>query len=537
MNMLKQALLLWKQNRNRKGIPLQRRLIVYFAAVSVFLLAAVAVLLLFGITGSSRSAVHNYLETELFHLHEAVSDHSGQLTVQGIEFAEEMAASADDYFKKNGIRADELSAHPELLEPLLAEQMPHMLSMMERSTVSGVFILLDATVKPDAENAAVSRAGIFLKKTQTDTRQVVSAKRYYLRGPAQIARDNSIELLGQWSMEYDVTDEPFFGTVMETARKNPDKALSRLYLWTGRVTLKNNSESGFLLCVPLRCTDGTVFGVCGVEVSDRMFKNLYSPGKSNYSNVFSLASPVSESVLLTTDCLIAGNYYQTGTCMESDLSPAENKNGFVFYCDTESVYGGLHASLRLYPSGSAYNDEWAVAVMMPEAELHQAINGSIPYLLTVLLFLLLISFGASVFISRRYLRPVTDALDRIKAKDYTPQENIPYLEINDLMEFLAQQDEEAKKRNIVIAIPSEDSLPMFEQFLENVKTLSPAERNVFNLYIRGYKAQEIADSLHLSINTIKTHNRRIFAKLNVSTRKELLVYINMMKEKNMPEEV
>ena len=74
---------------------------------------------------------------------------------------------------------------------------------------------------------------------------------------------------------------------------------------------------------------------------------------------------------------------------------------------------------------------------------------------------------------------------------------------------------------------------MFEQFLQNVKTLSQAERNVFDLYIRGYKAQEIADELHLSINTIKTHNRRIFAKLNVSTRKELLVYIDMMKELNM----
>lgn len=529
--------MLWKQNRNRKGIPLQRRLIVYFVAVSVFLLAAVAVLLLFGITGSSRSAVRNYLESELSHLHEAVSDHSGRLTVQGLSFAEEIAASADDYFKKNGIRAGELSAHPEFLDSFLAEQMPTMLSMMERSATSGVFILLDATVKPDAENAAFSKAGIFLKKTQTDTRQVVSAKPHYLRGPAQIARDNGIELLGQWSMEYDVTDEPFFSSVMENARRNPDKTLSRLYLWTGRVTLKNNSESGFLLCVPLRCTDGTVFGVCGVEVSDRMFKNLYSPGESNYNNIFTLASPVGESVLLTTDCLIAGNYYQTGTRMESDLSVTEDKNGFVFYGNAESVYGGLHTALRLYPSDSVYNEEWAVAVMMPEAELHQAIRGSIPYLLAVLVALSVISFGASVFISRRYLRPVTEALERIKTKDYTSQGNIPYLEINDLMEFLAQQDEEVKKRNIVLAIPSEDSLPMFEQFLENVKTLSPAERNVFNLYIHGYKAQEIADRLHLSINTIKTHNRRIFAKLNVSTRKELLVYINMMKEKNLPGEV
>ena len=98
------------------------------------------------------------------------------------------------------------------------------------------------------------------------------------------------------------------------------------------------------------------------------------------------------------------------------------------------------------------------------------------------------------------------------------------------MEFLTQQDEELKKRSLAIAPPPDETAPMF---LQNVKTLSQAERNVFDLYIRGYKAQEIADELHLSINTIKTHNRRIFAKLNVSTRKELLVYIDMMKELNM----
>ena len=101
------------------------------------------------------------------------------------------------------------------------------------------------------------------------------------------------------------------------------------------------------------------------------------------------------------------------------------------------------------------------------------------------------------------------------------------------MEFLTQQDEELKKRSLAIAPPPDETAPMFEQFLQNVKTLSQAERKVFDLYIRGYKAQEIADELHLSINTIKTHNRRIFAKLNVSTRKELLVYIDMMKELNM----
>ncbi|HHW98320.1 MAG TPA: helix-turn-helix transcriptional regulator, partial [Firmicutes bacterium] len=60
--------------------------------------------------------------------------------------------------------------------------------------------------------------------------------------------------------------------------------------------------------------------------------------------------------------------------------------------------------------------------------------------------------------------------------------------------------------------------------------LSPAEKAVFDLYVEGYKAKEIAAILCLSINTIKTHNRRIYMKLNVSSRKELMVYVNMMKE-------
>ena len=135
---------------------------------------------------------------------------------------------------------------------------------------------------------------------------------HYLRGPAQIARDNGIELLGQWRMEYDVAGQEFFSDVMETARSNPDTPLSRLYYWTGRVMLKDNSEAGFLLCVPLRSRDGTVFGVCGIEVSDRMFKSLYSPETVSYENIFIAAAPSDGECLKTSEGMIAGNYYLTG---------------------------------------------------------------------------------------------------------------------------------------------------------------------------------------------------------------------------------
>lgn len=73
---------------------------------------------------------------------------------------------------------------------------------------------------------------------------------------------------------------------------------------------------------------------------------------------------------------------------------------------------------------------------------------------------------------------------------------------------------------------------LFQDFVRNIDTLSMAERAVFDLYMEGHTAKEIADILCLSINTIKTHNRRIYMKLNVSSRKELMVYIQMMEEAN-----
>ncbi|HAF60362.1 MAG TPA: hypothetical protein DCK81_04395 [Clostridiales bacterium UBA9856] len=46
--------------------------------------------------------------------------------------------------------------------------------------------------------------------------------------------------------------------------------------------------------------------------------------------------------------------------------------------------------------------------------------------------------------------------------------------------------------------------------------------------------REITEENELSINTIKTHNKRIYYKLGVSSRRELMVYLRKMREKGCP---
>lgn len=55
-----------------------------------------------------------------------------------------------------------------------------------------------------------------------------------------------------------------------------------------------------------------------------------------------------------------------------------------------------------------------------------------------------------------------------------------------------------------------------------VEPLSPRELEILTLLARGLSNQEISDRLHLALNTVKGHNRRIFDKLQVQRRTEAI---------------
>lgn len=70
---------------------------------------------------------------------------------------------------------------------------------------------------------------------------------------------------------------------------------------------------------------------------------------------------------------------------------------------------------------------------------------------------------------------------------------------------------------------------MFSSFSEKVKTLSSAEQRILNYYIDGYEISDIPDLAFISIHTVKKHNRSIYQKLDVASRDELMLYIEMFR--------
>ena len=551
--MFQRALALWKEERSRKGTTLHRRLLLFFLLVSISLILTFALLLsLFGITGKDAKAVKSHIDTELSIMTDKINEDFGRLSLGGITIAEDLTERSEDFFDEHEISANELQANPDLIEPLLTEYMNTLIATVNNRYCGGTFVMLDATITDSSETA---KAGVFIKKTQPTATNAVGVQLHYLRGPAQIARDNGIMLLGQWKMEFDITDQDFFTEVMDAARENPELELSRLYYWSGRVVLKGNSEAGFLLCVPLRTSEGEVFGLCGIEVSDRMFKSLYTPEGGSFENIFTTMSPRCENGLGASKGLVAGNTYLTGTRWEYDLSDEESHEGFHHYSGGGQLYGGKTADLHLYPNGSPYEDqEWSCSILMPKDILHNAVKGNASYFTYTIIVLLIISVMASAIVSRYYLRPVNLAFDQIKNNAYAGDGRMEvYSEISDLFDYLSQRDREhdialqqqqqqmdelkgehqkaqTEISRLAYSRKSEVDPDSYQAFLANLESLTPTEKLVFDHYLDGKNAKEIMAVLNIKETTLKYHNRNIYDKLGVASRKELLRYAALMRQ-------
>ena len=70
---------------------------------------------------------------------------------------------------------------------------------------------------------------------------------------------------------------------------------------------------------------------------------------------------------------------------------------------------------------------------------------------------------------------------------------------------------------------------LFDSFIQKAKTLSAAEQRILGYYIDGHEIADIPELAFVSINTVKKHNRSIYQKLEVASRDELMLYIELFR--------
>lgn len=81
----------------------------------------------------------------------------------------------------------------------------------------------------------------------------------------------------------------------------------------------------------------------------------------------------------------------------------------------------------------------------------------------------------------------------------------------------------------------DDDLLKLKYFESQLKFLTPKEREIYDLYVSGKGTKDIIDCLNITENTLKYHNKNIYSKLGVTSRKQLLAFastIELSSEEN-----
>lgn len=99
-----------------------------------------------------------------------------------------------------------------------------------------------------------------------------------------------------------------------------------------------------------------------------------------------------------------------------------------------------------------------------------------------------------------------------------------------LRELVAQKEDalQATVLSKAAQTSSNVSAEMMEVFSRGLETLTPTERLIYNAHLAGTPTKDILTNMHIKENTLKFHNKNLYSKLGVSSRKQLLaVYLAM----------
>ena len=92
------------------------------------------------------------------------------------------------------------------------------------------------------------------------------------------------------------------------------------------------------------------------------------------------------------------------------------------------------------------------------------------------------------------------------------------------------------KSEIVSALPP-DIESLFKNFSERVTTLTVSERVILQYYIDGYSLEEAAAELFISVNTARKHSSNLRRKLEIGSKEELCLYIELFRRAGRLDEI
>ena len=505
----------------KQSVGMQKKLMLYW--VSMILVVFAAIILLLSIAGGfsqDDEQLHEVMEIQLKSTRDHLENHLDNLTAQSLNLSKELSREIERVLVQEGISFQEVNDSPEQLLHLQEAMYPLISTTLQVSNCNGAYAILNATTNTGLDGAENSRSGIHLRYSNLSASSPITPTVVYFRGIPDIARQKDLELHNRWNLEFDIHQIPVCQDLMNTSLNRP----AEQYFWSTRIGLKDTWESAMLLCVPIVGSAGTVYGVCGVEISALYFQFSYPTVEGQFGSVVTVLAPLQDGRLLLSDGLVGS---VNGTYLNGQENLVIHQGRYYNEYDADTgKYIGLHQIIPV-SKNDPEDTVWAATVLIPQESYVAYTTGVQQNWIIVSIVLLFILLVVSFFLARRFVRPITDSLKRFQQEEMLEQGvSSGISEVDELAEFL-----NARARNQRF---EQGELPpniaeLFDQFIERKDLLTEAERNILRYYIDGHEIAEIPELAFISMSTVRKHNRHIYEKLGVASRDELMLYIDLLR--------
>ena len=575
---------IWQSRRS-----LRSRFVYYLA--SLFLVGVTSLLLLLnaiGVLQPLNYELERFMDYELDAHTNDIRRQMDSLAAHNTDLSQQLANEIEQTMYMFGLGTDfaKLNDNPQVLSAIQERSYNVLTSKMQQSPCSGVLYLVDASINTRTPTKTYN--GMFLKYTNIHSENTLFNEICMFRGSPELARQKNISLYSTWQLELDTNafpqttqllqeepDSPGF-LLTDAARLRESWERSRLFV----MPIISSSGKAIGLCG---------FEISSVYFQQRTRNADYKgyplitaildkKNDTQYSGQLSSSAWQSDALLnFSKDkdyvYFTSGNYGFIGKMQSLDIGGTEHQIAVLL---PHESYDALLAQARwrlalllsfllVLSIGSCYFlSKKYVEPIISDLQQLQSNPDAAPQsnLLEINQFFdFLQSKSQQQQEKLRQLSKERNAIQQqyglaaTRLKDAQSRQQAiaeQYKALEEQLHALKSEMEQARKQMAQALQEKEQAQQQFNfaqtaldkvvakklqiidhdsyrMFIDSLSTLTTKEKEIFALYTQGLSTKDIIAQQQISENTLKYHNKNIYSKLGVKSRKELLQYIELMR--------
>lgn len=519
-----------------EGISMRRRFTLYIISAIVLFLSLILLMLnLFGIINPTNAQIMDVMDTLLVSYADSIKRDYDKAAAHAISFSEQLEKEIQSYLTEKNLSFENLKNNSDALSELQNDLYDTVYLNMQLAPSSGAFYILDTTVNSRSEIPLFN--GIYLKYVNIYSASTVNNQITLYRGSFSTAKMGNLTFHSGWTNEM-LTD--FF--------EHCDLAFpdGTHYILSPTVEIPDTWERARYVYVPIHDLKENIIGVCGFEINDLYFQLSEKAYDDKFGQL--IGALLDEKQGTYSGQFNLGRY---NTLAKNTVKVVHGREHTVFDFGSERGIGKTRSVIL-------GDDIFTAALMMPEEQFNALVLSGQMKTTLIIFAVMLVVLAYCLFISRKYVAPILRKIERIKYSE-DDGEQLKIREIDDLLAYfeerstmheeqmkLLQEAKESAEEEVLrtrkayekaleeyefaqseLLHHSEEGkneivLEDYEYFLCNLKTLSPRELRIYEMYLEGKSTSEIAAEMGIKENTVKYHNKNIYAKLGISSRKQLL---------------